>query len=244
MAKANSIPIKNGDDKTSVAKPMLRAEEILCSSIEQIFTHLETSPSGLSSEEATERLDVYGTNELAKKKKHTAVVEFLLNFKSPLVIILLIAGTISGILQEYANMVIIFIIVFLSVILDYYQASKAEKAAETLKEKVTTTATVLRDAVKSEVKLCDIVPGDVIYLSAGDIIPADSRVINAKDLFVNQSSLTGESFPVEKASFKIDCKSVSVSEWNNYLFMGTSIVSGTATAVVVRTGGFTEYGKI
>jgi Mg2+-importing ATPase len=103
---------------------------------------------------------------------------------------------------------------------------------------------VLRDGVKSEVKLRDVVPGDVIYLSAGDIIPADARVISAKDLFVNQSSLTGESFPVEKTPAIVKIKDVSISEWNNYLFMGTSIVSGSATALVVRTGSFTEYGKI
>ena len=205
---------------------------------------LETSPSGISFEEAANRTETYGANELARKKKHAAIIEFLMNFKSPLVIILLIAGAISGVLQEYANMAIIFIIVFLSVILDYYQASKAEKAAETLKEKVTTTATVLRDGVRNEIKLRDIVPGDIIYLSAGDIIPADARVLNAKDLFVNQSSLTGESYPVEKTSAPTKAINVSISEWNNYLFMGTSIVSGTATAIVVRTGSFTEYGKI
>lgn len=198
MAKTNNQNMVENINKASVAQPMLSIEEILRSPIDNLFTRLETSPLGLSSEEATNRLDIYGANELARKKKHTAIVEFLMNFKSPLVIILLIAGAIAGALQEYANMVIIFVIVFLSVILDFYQASKAEKAAETLKEKVTTTATVLRDGVKSEVKLRDVVPGDVIYLSAGDIIPADARVISAKDLFVNQSSLTGESFPVEK----------------------------------------------
>ena len=167
-----------------------------------------------------------------------------MNFKSPLVIILMVAGLISGILGEIANTIIIYAIVFLSVILDFYQESKAEKAAEALKEKVTTTATVLRDGAKKEVKLRDIVPGDIIYLSAGDITPADARVIMARDLFVNQSSLTGESFPVEKTPSLLKVKDASISEWNNYLFMGTSIVSGTANALVVRTGSYTEYGKI
>jgi Mg2+-importing ATPase len=155
----------------------------------------------------------------------------------------LIAGLISGILGEYVHVGIIFAIVLASVALDYYQENKAEKAAELLKEKVTTTATVLRDNVKQEIKLPEIVPGDIIYLSAGDIAPADARVITAKDLFVNQSSLTGESFPVEKTAEPIS-KQASITEWTNYFFMGTSIVSGTATAVVVKTGNSTEYGKI
>ncbi len=102
----------------------------------------------------------------------------------------------------------------------------------------------LRDNVKQEIKLQFIVPGDIIYLSAGDLTPADARVIEAKDLFVNQSMLTGESFPVEKTSAPIKGKEASITEWNNHFFMGTSIVSGSATAVVVRTGGLTEYGKI
>ena len=234
----------SGEAAANKVQPMLSAEELLSLPIEELLPKLETSQSGLSSEEATKRLEVYGRNELARKKKRAAVIEFLMNFRSPLIIILLVAGSISGLLQEFANMIIIFVIVFLSVVLDYYQESKAEKAAEALKEKVTTTATVLRDDIKREVKLPEIVPGDIIYLSAGDITPADSRIISAKDLFVNQSSLTGESFPVEKTPAQVKVKDVSITEWSNYLFMGTSIVTGTATALVVRTGGSTEYGKI
>jgi Mg2+-importing ATPase len=199
---------------------------------------------GLSSEEAENRLEVYGLNELAKKHRRSVIIEFLFHFKSPLVIILMIAGLISGILGELPNMVIILAIVFISVILDFYQEHKAENAAEMLKEAVTTTATVVRDGSKQEIKLHDVVPGDVVYLSAGDITPADARVISAKDLFINQSALTGESFPVEKTPAVVTVKDPTITEWNNYLFMGTSVVSGTATAMVVKTGGLTEYGKI
>ena len=134
--------------------------------------------------------------------------------------------------------------VFLSVSLAYYQENNASKAAELLREKVATSATVLRDNIKQEIKLPLIVPGDIICLSAGDIAPADARIIEARDLFVNQSALTGESFPVEKTPAPIKANEAAITEWNNYLFMGTSIVSGTALAVVVRTGGSTEYGKI
>jgi Mg2+-importing ATPase len=250
MASGNGYTNGSGENAPKM-QPMLSAEELLSLPAEQLFSRLETSKSGLSAEEAENRLELYGPNELAHGKKHSAVMQFLLNFKSPLVIILMVAGLISGLLQilgltsdGLANFVIIYIIVFISVILDYYQESKAEQAAETLKEKVTTTATALRNGIRTEVKLHDVVPGDVIFLSAGDITPADARVITAKDLFVNQSSLTGESFPVEKTPTVVKSKDASLSEWNNYLFMGTSIVSGTATAVVARTGTTTEYGKI
>ncbi|MEM3403235.1 MAG: magnesium-translocating P-type ATPase [Nitrososphaeria archaeon] len=219
-------------------------EELLTLPTDELLARLNTSLSGLKSEEAEKRIGIYGYNELAKKRKRTAIVNFLSHFRSPLTIILLLAGLIAGFLGEIVNVVIIFSIVLVSVILDFYQESKAEKAAEMLKEKVTTTATVLRDGVKREVKLSEIVPGDIVYLSAGDIVPADSRVIVAKDLFLNQSVLTGESFPVEKTSMVIKAKGTTPTEWNNCLFMGTSVVSGTATVVVLKTGSRTEYGKI
>jgi Mg2+-importing ATPase len=219
-------------------------EEILTLPIEELLKRLKTSLNGLSSKDVEERLKLFGYNELVKKRKRLAIISFLSHFKSPLVIILLIAGLISGILGETTNAAIIFFIVVFSIILDFYQESKAERAAEMLKQRVATTATVLRDGVKREVRLNEIVPGDIIYLSAGDIVPADARVITAKDLFVNQSVLTGESFPVEKIAQPLKSFDPSITEWRNYLFMGTSVVSGTAMAVIVKTGSLTEYGKI
>ncbi|MEM1582574.1 MAG: magnesium-translocating P-type ATPase [Candidatus Bathyarchaeia archaeon] len=221
-----------------------RVEEVLTLPAEGLLSRLKTSLNGLSSEEAERRLEFFGYNELVKKKRRAVIVDFLFHFKSPLIIILLIAGLISGFFGEVANTAIIFVIVTLSVVLDFYQESKAERAAEMLKQRVATTATVPRNGVKREVRLAEIVPGDVIYLSAGDIVPADARVISAKDLFVNQSALTGESFPVEKTGLPLRSYDPSITEWSNYLFMGTSVVSGTATAVVVKTGSLTEYGKI
>ncbi len=206
-----------------------------------------TSSDGLSNEEAERRLKIYGTNELARKKKRAAIVSFLLHFKSPLILILLAAAAFAASDGDIADFTIIFVIVMISVSIDHYQESKAENAAEALKEKVSTTATVLRDNTKNELKLSLIVPGDIVFLSAGDIAPADVRIIDAKDLFINQSSLTGESFPVEKTANElqsISLSSGSITEWNNYVFMGTSVVTGTATATVVKTGGLTEYGKI
>ncbi len=244
MAKALQNGVTSSNNTVEPIQPMLTSEDMVSLSIEELMARLKSSPQGLSSEQAAEHIEVYGRNELAREHKHSAIKEFLLHFKSPLVIILLVAGTISGILGQIANTAIILTIIFISVILDYYQESKAEKAAQLLKQKVTTTATVLRDHVKQEIKFPDIVPGDIIYLSAGDIAPADSRVVNAKDLFVNQSSLTGESFPVEKTAGAVKGNEGSIVEWNNFCFMGTSVVSGSATAIVVKTGSATEYGKI
>ena len=222
----------------------MEKEDALETSPEEVLARFKTSQSGLTSQEAEKRLKIYGYNELAKRKERRIVLDFLSRFKNPLLLILLLAGLISGITGEMGNAIIIFFIVFLSIILDFYQESKAEKASALLKEKVATTATVLRDGIKKEVKLSEIVPGDIVSLSAGDIVPADARILTAKDLFVNQSALTGESFPVEKTANALKSKDTPITEWDNYLFMGTSVVSGSATAVATKTGSSSEYGKI
>ncbi|MEM2849653.1 MAG: magnesium-translocating P-type ATPase [Candidatus Bathyarchaeia archaeon] len=242
-----SISSQNREDRTvseATGWTLPSLSDILTLPIDELLRRLKTSLSGLSSGEVEERLKIFGYNELEKRKRRAALVEFLLHFKSPLLVILLIAGLISSFFGESINAAIIFSIVFLSVFLDFYQESKAEKAAEMLKQRVAVTATVLRDGVKREVRISEVVPGDVVFLSAGDVVPADARVVNAKDLFVDQSALTGESFPVEKTATPLNSYGSSIAEWSNYLFMGTSIVSGSATAVVVRTGSSTEYGKI
>jgi Mg2+-importing ATPase len=241
LMAVHNMEASNAGEVPGWALPSI--EDVLTLPIEELLKRLNTSMAGLSSEEVEKRLKVFGYNELVRKKR-TAVIEFLSHFKSPLVIILLIAGFISGFFGEIANTTIIFSIVVFSVVLDFCQEYRAGRAAEMLKQRVATTATVLRDGVKQEVRLAEIVPGDIIYLSAGDIVPADARVITAKDLFVNQSALTGESFPVEKIAQPLKSFDPSITEWSNYLFMGTSVVSGTATAVVVKTGSLTEYGKI
>ena len=234
-------------DNVPLAQPPVTTEEVLTLPANDLLSRLGTSQQGLSSEEAERRITIYGTNELARKMKRSNIVSFLLHFKSPLILILLTAAAFAGATGDIPDFTIIFVIVMISVGIDHYQESKAENAAELLKEKVSTTATVVRDSAKKEIKLSQIVPGDIIYLSAGDIAPADARIITAKDLFINQSALTGESFPVEKTANSlqsVNLSSGSITEWDNYLFMGTSVVSGSSTAVVAKTGGFTEYGKI
>ncbi|MBM5805203.1 MAG: magnesium-translocating P-type ATPase [Candidatus Verstraetearchaeota archaeon] len=222
----------------------MSTESMLSLPSEELLSLLETSEEGLTVEEAQRRLETYGLNELAKRKRRTSLLQFILHFSSPLVLILLIAGLIAAFFGEVVTATIIFTIIFMSTILDFYQESKAENAARKLKEQVTTTATVVRNGRRQEVKLYQIVPGDIINLSAGDIVPADARVLTAKDLFLNQSALTGESFPVEKSAEPPQTKGGSIGEWRNCLLLGTSVVSGTGTAVVLKTGNATEYGKI
>jgi Mg2+-importing ATPase len=219
-------------------------QELLTLPADQVLAQLKTSQSGLSSQEVQSRLATYGPNELAKKKKNTGFIEILNHLRSPLVLILLIAALISGFVGDITDAVIIYIIVFLSVTLDVYQETKAQNAADKLKERVTIKATVLRDDVKQDVKLSEIVPGDIVYLIAGDLVPADCRLISAKDLNLNQSALTGEAFPVEKNADPLSTATSDITSWNNYVFMGTSVVSGTGTAVVAKTGSLTEYGGI
>jgi Mg2+-importing ATPase len=235
---------ENFAPKNGKGVPLKNKDDIAYLSTDAVLLLLRSSRAGLTSKEAYDRLKIYGANELSKRQKRGAVIQFLTRFKSPLVIILMIAGLISGLTRQAINAAIILSIILVSVVLDFYQESKAEKASDMLKEKVATTATVLRDGRKQEIKLSQVVPGDILYLSAGDIAPADARVIESKDLFMNQSALTGESFPVEKASSIHSSRDASLIEWKDYLFMGTSVVSGSATAVAVKTGSSTEYGKI
>jgi len=244
MGSPDIMRANGANELSNSTRPLGNSQKVLDLPISELLAHLGTSLSGLTSEEVKKRLEVCGYNELAKRKERAAVVKFLLHFNSPLVIILLLAGLISIFFGEIINASIIFSIVIISVVLLFYQESRAERAAEMLREKVTTTATVLRDNTKKEVKLSEIVPGDIIYVSTGDVVPADARVLNAKDLFVNQSALTGESFPVEKTAAPPKSRGGTITEWNDCFFFGTSVVSGTATAVIVRTGNFTEYGKI
>src|SRR2546425_7556156 len=219
-------------------------KELLTLSDGRLFQQLKSSPGGLTQQEAEGRLKLYGPNTLAKRKNQRVVVRFLSYFKSPLVIILILAGAVSGFFGDISSAGIIYVIVFISVILGFYQESKAENAAELLRDKVPTTASALRDGVKREVKLTEIVPGDVVALSAGDIVPADSRVISAKDLMVDQSSLTGESYPSEKNSSPPDPSQGTLTDRHDCIFFGTSVVGGLATAIVAKTGSSTEYGRI
>jgi Mg2+-importing ATPase len=156
------------------------------------------APGGLSSAEAAARLAQYGPNEPAPAKRGATVIELLVLFLNPLVVILLVASVVSLFLGQVADALIILIIVLLSIAIDFFQTYRSQKAIARLRENVTPTATVLRDGAWQEIRRREVVPGDVVRISAGDLVPADAELIEARDLYVQQAALTGESMPVEK----------------------------------------------
>ncbi|WP_131110980.1 magnesium-translocating P-type ATPase [Sulfuricystis thermophila] len=199
------------------------------------------APHGLSSSEAAERLLRYGRNQLRLHRERALLVQFLLRFRNPLVIVLLAASLVTALTGDAAGAAIIGAIVLMSITLDFVQEYRAGRAAERLAQQVAVTATVLRDGMPHEVPVAEIVPGDVVRLSAGDLVPADGRVLDARDFFVNQAQLTGEPYPVEKHAATGAAES---AEDEAAVFMGSSVVSGTATILIERTGPATELGKI
>jgi len=206
--------------------------------IDGLLAELGSVPGGLTSKTAAERIEVFGYNETIKKKKVHFLIELLRRFRDPLVMILIVAATVSGFVGEFKNTVIILFMVVLSVTMNFYQEHKSGKVAEKLVERLATKATVLRDGKKVDILVKYIVPGDVVALSAGDIIPADGRILESDDFFVNESALTGESYPVEKVV------SGGKQESEHIVSAGTNVVSGWAQYAVVRTGRNTEYGAI
>jgi len=198
--------------------------------------------SGLTSQEAATRLSRFGPNEPAASQHRSVLYDLWHAVTNPLVLILVIAATVSAFLGERTDAAIIATIVLLSITIDLVQAYRSQSAVEKLRAQVAPTATVLRDGEWKELPRREVVTGDLVRLSAGDLIPADARLLTARDLYVLQGALTGESLPVDKqatgepASTKADAR--------NMVFLGTSVVSGTATAEVVATGSRTAFGDI
>ena len=209
-----------------------------------IFINLKTSLNGLSDDEAILRIKKYGYNEFDSKKRVSNFVKFVKRLISPLIFILLIISILSFLLGDNRSSIIIFVMVLISVTLDYYQENKSEKAVEKLKEKVISKIKVSRNGKEKLISVKNIVKGDIIFLSVGSIIPADCRVIECDDLFVNESSLTGESFPVGKISDILREEIVEISSMKNIVFMGTVVTNGFAKAVVISTGNKTIFGAI
>jgi Mg2+-importing ATPase len=212
-------------------------------SASQLLQSLQTSPDGLTSDQANARLEKFGPNLLKKQKKSDAFTLFLSQFKSPIIIILLFAAALSLFLQDSTDAVIIFVIIFVSSMLGFFQEHRATNAVKKLLAMVRITSTVIRDGSNKEIPSEEIVPGDIVMLSAGSKIPADCIILESRDLFVNEAVLTGETFPVEKNSSLISDE-VPISKRTNTLFMGTNVISGNSKAVVVKTGLQTEFGKV
>ena len=211
---------------------------------DELLGSLNTSLKGLTQTEAEDRERKVGPNIVAQEKQRGWFMRLLIILRNPLVILLAALSSISFITGDPSSGSVMAGMLLLSVSLRFFQEAHASAAAAKLKAMIHVTATVVRDGKAGELPLCDLVPGDIIHLSAGDMIPGDVRVLSAKDLFVSQGTLTGESFPVEKFHEADPKPANSPTELKNTCFMGTSVESGTATAVVVVTGVSTYLGSM
>ncbi len=210
----------------------------------EVLQALGSSANGLSQEEAFTRLATHGPNEVGHEKQHEGLRRLFHAVRNPLVVLLTVLAIVSYATADAVGGTLMMVMVFLGISLRFVQETRADKAAAKLKAMIKVTATVLRDGQPKEIPIAQLVPGDVVKLSAGDMIPADVRLLAAKDLFIIQATLTGESLPVEKTDARDPRPSLSSIEYANICFLGTSVESGTASAVVVATGLHTYFGKM
>jgi Mg2+-importing ATPase len=208
-----------------------------------LLTQLNAKMEGLSTEEAKQRLIQYGANLLKPPKRSDTLALLIAQFKSPIILTLIFAAGLSAFLHDPADAIIIIAIVLISGLLGFWQERGAVNALEKMLAIVKIKTTVLRDGREQDIALEDVVPGDVVILNAGDAIPADSLILESRDLFVDEATLTGESFPVEKNAGLLPSET-PLSKRTNSLFMGTHVISGTAKVVVIFTGKQAEFGKI
>lgn len=209
----------------------------------ELIDALHSSSEGLSSNEARERMARYGSNPLKPRPRSSSIVLFLSQFSSPIIIILLFAAGLSAFLHDLTDSLIILSIIIASGLLGFIQEREAANAVASLLALVQIRTTVIRDGTQTEIPVEEVVPGDVVVLSAGAAVPGDCAILESKDLFVNEATLTGETYPVEKSSGVVPPET-PLGGRTNCLFMGTHVVSGSASALVVHTGKNTEFGKV
>lgn len=222
----------------------IMADTFFNRSVEEVLQEQESSSGGLSNAQAADRLTKYGPNALVEGKKKSVLQVFLEQFKDLLVVILIVAAIISMLSGQGESTIVIFAVLILNAILGTVQYFKAEKSLESLKAMSSPTAKVLRGGAKVEVPSKEVVPGDIVFLEAGDLVVADGRVIENFSLKVNESSLTGESEGVEKTEEVIPGEKVALGDQKNMVFSGSLVTYGRATVVVTGTGMHTEIGKI
>lgn len=212
-------------------------------SIDDALNKLSCQINGLTDKEANERFKQYGLNTIKSKKQVSAIALFLSQFKSPITLLLIAAALLSAGLGDVTDTIIILVIVLISSLLSFCQEKGAANAVNELLKLVQLNCTVLRDGEKREMPMEQLVPGDIIYLTAGDIIPGDSLIIESQEIFVDEAAFTGETYPVEKNGCILPAD-IQLSKRSNSLFMGSHVISGKATALVMKTGRQTEFGKI
>jgi Mg2+-importing ATPase len=209
-----------------------------------LLTLLQATPAGLTSAEAKQRLRLHGPNSLVGESRFAPLINFLRFFANPLVLILLAASAISIALGDHVGGSIIIAIVLLSVLVNFYTEFQARHAVEDIRKQVATTAAVVRDGHGLELPVAELVPGDIVRLNAGDLAPADGRLLDSKDLHVRESALTGESLPVDKAAADLAAGQHGIADASNSVFLGTAVQTGIGTIVIVRTGKDTAFGEI
>ncbi|MCX6989677.1 MAG: magnesium-translocating P-type ATPase [Chlamydiae bacterium] len=211
--------------------------------IDQVYAHLQSQKEGLTGQEAQQRLKQYGPNSLKPPKRGKGILLFFAQFKSPIILLLIGAALLSALLGGHTDSAIILTIVLLSGLLGFFQERGALTTLEKLMQIVENKATVLRDNIEVQVPFDQIVPGDLIHLQAGDLIPADCLLLEAHHLFIDEASLTGESFPSEKMPGRLSLDTPK-GQQTNLLFLGTMVASGFAKVLVIATGRNTEYSAI
>lgn len=236
-----SSPLRKPGAALQVAPLMVEASYAEAAAV---LSRLGSSMQGLSEEEAASRREKYGSNEVAQEVRHGWLWRLWMAVRNPLVVLLTVLAVVSFATEDVRAGSVMCLMVVLGVSLKFVQETRADSAAARLKAMIKVTATVVREGQSKEVPLKDLVPGDVVKLSAGDMIPADLRVISSKDLFLIQASLTGESLPIEKYDAREKRENVSPLELSNLCYLGTSVESGSATAVVVVTGKQTYFGRM
>lgn len=210
---------------------------------EGLIEQLQSSPKGLSEHEAGNRLSQYGLNEIAKKDRKPGIWIFIGQFTNPLILVLVIASMIAFFLGEQTDAIIIVAIVFINAILGFVQEYRAEKTVRALRRLISPRAKVMRSGVKMEIDAKNLVPGDIVYLNIGDIIPADIRLLNQEEMTIDESSLTGESVAVIKSTTTIPESRTIPHYLKNIAFMGTHVMSGDGYGIVIATGEQTFFGK-
>ncbi|MGL5279187.1 MAG: HAD-IC family P-type ATPase, partial [Cetobacterium sp.] len=220
--------------------------------IKTVFMTLETSLTGIKNEEATSRLEKFGLNEISKEKVKPWYIQLLLAFLNPFNFIL---GTLAFVSlftdvifaketeRSWISIILIVTMVLISSFIKFIQEYRSSKTAEKLKNLIVTKVTVIRDNLPMEINIKSLVPGDIVKLTAGDIVPGDIRIVSSKDLFISQSVLTGESNPIEKYS-NLLAKTGAISDLSNIVLMGTNVLSGAATGIVLGTGKHTFLNTI
>jgi len=213
-------------------------------SLSELKGRIGASEVGLDSVEATARLARFGPNTLEARRRYSLLLKVLSRFRNPLVLVLLFAASISAVTGDIVSFGIVSTLVALSVLLDSVQEYRAEQAAEGLRVSVALHERVLRDGCEVTIRADEVVPGDIVLLAAGDLVPSDGRILEARDFFVNEALLTGESYPTEKRAAADGIQSPEVAEATNAAFMGTSVISGSAKLLTCATGKATQLGEI